>query len=110
MLSQLNFNNYLTSQLYTKLEEKASTEDEQKELVNLLLSENDDKEPSTYHRKLVINLYRELCLLNNSLIYYDTWIRRAAVTHISNLNPDFVNKVMDSIKQEISKEISEEDE
>lgn len=109
MLSHLNFQNYLTTQLYIKLEEKASKEDEQKELVNLLLSENDDKEPSTYHRQLIVNLYRELCLLNNSLIYYDTWIRRAAVTHISKLNPDFVNKVMDSIKREISREKFEED-
>lgn len=110
MLSQLNFNNYLTSQLYIKLEEKASSENEQKELVNLLLSDNDDNEPSTYHRQLIVDLYKELCLLNNSLIYHDTWIRRAAITHISKLYPDFVSKVKDSIKQELAGEVLEEDE
>jgi len=116
-LQKLNFSNYFPLFVFVKMVEYLSKTphsqerlDNEKALINWLLSDNEGQEATEHHSNVIIQLFRDYLSQNDFVLEDDSALKNAAMYHFAKLHPEVVKKAISDFRENIKIQITCDDE
>lgn len=116
-LQKLNFSNYFPLFVFVKMIEYLSKTphsqerlDNEKALINWLLSDNEGQEATEHHSNVIIQLFRDYLSQNDFVLEDDSALKNAAMYHFAKLHPEVVKKAISDFRENIKIQITCDDE
>lgn len=98
-LSRMNFSYYFPPNLYNQIVELIHTDKErisegENALNQWLLYDLDDKRTSEHHRQVIIQLTRDLAVVDTTFMDFQSPLHKIAIHHFTRLFPEEINKMI----------------
>lgn len=92
-LQKIKFAKYFSAKVYDKVETLIKTEDDILAFGNWLASDNQDEEPSDYHRNLIVEVYREYMNTKKEQQIYQDVFCDIIINHFLHLHPEVLDDI-----------------